>query len=349
MRSSISSSNDRLPRLAWRKIFALAAFALVFSIVVWDAFWIRRGFSLEPKDDVELWSYHRRRVGKAGDKALVFLGSSRIKAGMDLDEARRPGYAPFQLAMAGRSPVAILENLAADEHFRGTAIVEITEYVLHRERPDQGNYGAEGWVAEYEKTKDDFDWFYPVKSGAQRLVVAPGIGDTLPEVFASVVTGKIFDENYLEEIAMRRPPITKFNRSSQGYADDLSPEQIENRRQFSIRAVQETMAARPPDPRRFAELVRRIEAATQKIQRRGGLVALVNFPLNGEVKELNERYFPRRDYWEKLAAASSALKIHYADYSQLAAIETLDGTHFSGRGATLFTDELLKIIARRNN
>lgn len=342
MHSFTSSSNDRLPILNWRKIIVLLSIALIGFFTGWNLFWMNHGYRIQPKDDSELWSYQRRRVSSAGKNAVVFLGSSRMRSGIDLDEVRKiSGKKPFQLAIAGGSPLPVLEDLAADESFNGTVIVEITEYVLHREF--ENSMVAE-WVKDYRETSADLDYIFPVKSFAQSLIIFPEIGLTMPQVSENVFTGKLFDKKFLKQVELMAPNANTFERSWQGYHDKMTADQIEQRRQTSIYAIKQAIEWRKPETAKFIAVAERIKSSTKRIESRGGTVILINFPLNGEIKDLNEKYFPKKDFWDVLVRESAVKTIDYADFPPLASIETLDNTHLDGRNATIFTRELFKII-----
>lgn len=342
MHSFTSNSNDRLPVLDWRKIIALAALSVVVFLVVWDAVWMSYGYRIQPKDDAELWAYRRRAVSSAGSNSVVLTGSSRMRAGIDLNEIRKiTGKEPFQLAVGSGSPIPVLKHLAADESFSGTVIAEVTEYIFHIEVETST---TDAYIKDYDAGNYGYDYLFPLKSRAESLIVRPEIGYTLPEILENVYTGKFFDRDFLDKVSLGAPSINNFERSWQGYHDDLSPAQIETRRQISIHAIRQAVEKTAPAPAKFSELARRIKSYTERIEARGGKVILVSFPLNGEIKELNERYFPKKDFWDVVAKESCAKAIYFADYPALARIETMDGTHLSGANATRFTGELLKII-----
>jgi hypothetical protein len=340
--SFTSNSNDRLPALKWRKIIVALALLVTGFFFIWNAVWMSYGYRIQPRDDAALWIYQRQRVSSAGKDAIVLTGSSRIRAGIDLNEIRRiTGKAPFQLAVGSGSPMPVLENLAADESFNGTVIAEVTEYLLY---PDLRDSTTDRWLAEYERDKQNPDYLFPLKNRAKSLIIHPEIGNTVPEMLENVYTGKFFDADFLRKVSFGAPPKNNFERSWQGYHDHLSPAQIEQRRQISTVTIREAVEKAPPDPAKFAELVRRIKSYVERIKSRGGKVVFVSFPMGEEVRELNERFFPKNEFWDVIAEESFADTVYYPDYPQLASIETMDGTHLSGGNATRFTDELLKII-----
>jgi hypothetical protein len=345
VRSYISNSNERLPAFNFQKVYAVAAILLVALLAAWNAIWISVGFPLQPKDNAELWSYYRRRATLAREDAIVFIGSSRMQAGIDLNEVSlQTGKIPFQLSIAGKSPVRILENLSEDDSFNGTVVVEITEYALYNQFEDN----KEDWVTEYQENRYGNGNLSLVKGFVQSLVVFPNFGNNASEVLTNVFTGKVFYKGYLNQLIITRNPTTALNRSSQGFADRYPPEIIEQWRQFLPRLLKSSVAEGKLDKTRFIKLGRQIEDYTKRIQARGGKVILVRFPFNGETNDLHEMYFPKKDFWDELAAQSSAQTIYYSDYPALAEIEAIDGMHFSGQNATIFTRELFNIINHKD-
>src|SRR5205814_2423864 len=79
--------------------------------------------NLEP-----LWADKRERVYEPIDKAVVFIGSSRIKYDLDVSTWEQlTGMRAVQLACEGTNPVPMLLDLAADKNFKGNLVVDVTE------------------------------------------------------------------------------------------------------------------------------------------------------------------------------------------------------------------------------
>lgn len=111
MRSSISNSDGRLPRLPWRRTHAVALLLLVGFVLSMELSLAGRGFEATALDTEALWQKHRVRAGRLGKQALILLGASRIQLDLDLLPARS-GLEPVQLTIDGSSFVPVLEGLA---------------------------------------------------------------------------------------------------------------------------------------------------------------------------------------------------------------------------------------------
>jgi hypothetical protein len=85
----------------------------------------------------------------------------------------------------------------------------------------------------------------------------------------------------------------------------------------------------------------------ESIQKRGGKVIFARFPTSGEHRVLDERYYPRREYWDRFAARTPALAIHFDDVPALSRFELPDTSHLDSRDTPAFTEALIEELARR--
>jgi hypothetical protein len=92
---------------------------------------------------------------------------------------------------------------------------------------------------------------------------------------------------------------------------------------------------------------RLMDSYAQRIQQRGGKVVVVRFPTTGAFWELEERAYPRAEYWNKFAAEASAQLVHFADLPT-ADLPCGDQSHLDGRDAPAFTEALLDEIEKKN-
>ena len=80
MLSSISSSNERLPRGPWGKVLALTLLLSASTLIGLEFAWRAAGF--RPTVDYDAsWVMERSRVRR---QSIVAVGTSRIQAGLDL-------------------------------------------------------------------------------------------------------------------------------------------------------------------------------------------------------------------------------------------------------------------------
>lgn len=81
----------------------------------------------------ELWYFWRQRVYGNDGKVVVLVGTSRMTSDVSLDalKACLPGHRVVQLGLNGtKSPIGVLQDLAADTSFVGLVICEIDTPLL---------------------------------------------------------------------------------------------------------------------------------------------------------------------------------------------------------------------------
>ena len=116
---------------AWRPAACAAAVAAGLLGGA-EVFWRARGVVPTVDDTPGLWALHRRAVPGAGEPgaadAVVLAGNSRMHVGFDVDLARSrwPGRHVAQLAIDGVGPAGVLEDLAGDEAFVGSVVVNVS-------------------------------------------------------------------------------------------------------------------------------------------------------------------------------------------------------------------------------
>src|ERR1700733_4322375 len=114
---------------------------LLFELVVvlecvlvagWEIFWRHHDFIPGDYEDTPaVWQLQRER---ATGTATVLIGSSRMWEDVDLQQWQETvGDRPIQLAIAGRNPQPVLDDLAADPLFHGLVVCEVTAYLFYVE------------------------------------------------------------------------------------------------------------------------------------------------------------------------------------------------------------------------
>src|SRR5215208_6397783 len=104
--------------------------------ICWELYLRSQGLYADYDDNTSLWADKRAKALLPADKATVFIGSSRIKYDLDSKTWRKlTGDEPVQLAMEGNSPLPVLDDLAADEHFKGKLVIDVTEGLFFTGNP----------------------------------------------------------------------------------------------------------------------------------------------------------------------------------------------------------------------
>jgi hypothetical protein len=329
VRSSTSSSEPARPVPAgpWGRTWLAAVVAIALAVGGLEAFVRARGYRPSVKDDEYAWAWQRGRVD--GDPhAVAILGTSRILLAFSRDafEQALPGWTPVQLAVDGSQPAGSLVDLARDPEFRGVAIVDTTETGIVAENLAR----QAAYVRAYQRR-----WREPGAMAERWLATH------VQSTFALLSdTGLHYFEN-----GWRVPPyVTTFaDRTQYG---DFTLRGAELRRKQVARI---TIAASPSPDDADAWLgdVLKMEPYIDAIQARGGRVVYVRMPTCDERWVADQHDAPKARYWDRLAARTHAVAIHFADYAELRAFACPDTSHLDSKDAPAFTRALVAILVAR--
>jgi hypothetical protein len=100
-------------------------------------------------------------------------------------------------------------------------------------------------------------------------------------------------------------------------------------------------------PAPWLETALRIEPEIKKIQRRGGQVVWVRFPLDSQADALIEKSTPHAEFWDPFVTQTKAITIDCHTLPELAIFSAPDTTHLDYRDAPRFTAALLKQLVRK--
>ena len=331
MPSSTSSSEARAWLATW--IAALLAAAAVLGAVEWH--WRARGYTPTVLDSTQLWSRQRQRVDMAAPRPLVLLGASRTEYGIDLPtlRARLPGYEPVMLAVNGLYPLAVLRDLARDEHFRGVVLCDIESFGLRREYVEL----QQPWVDYYHRRWTPSWRFHRAVLNRWQdaaLIANPDFG-ALASVKRAIAGGEPF-RNYVTYHADRSGGIDYRK---------TDPEAI--KRHFA-ETVEGNIARMPQrDADEWLRDLAPVFDWVRAIQARGGKVVFYESPTSGLTRQINERLFPAAQYWDRFAAASPAPAISANTIPELAATPLPDDSHIDYRDKAAYTHRLVDALEAR--
>lgn len=105
--------------------------------------------------------------------------------------------------------------------------------------------------------------------------------------------------------------------------------------------------ARPDRAARFAHVLTGLVQLVSSLEARGVRVYFVRMPSDGLYREVEETYFPRSEYWDRLAAALPEKCVHADAVSGSEGLFTPDGSHLEIRSARRFSRWLGKWLKNR--
>ena len=350
MHSSTSNSDfvRTIPNVPWRGVLATVALLSLAATVAWELRARASGYQPTLNDTPDLWAETRATVKP---DSLVLLGTSRMLFDMDLDVLEQGlGQRPTQLAIVGSSPFPILADLAADQTFRGTVLLDVVPAM----------YLAPGGplVEASEKALRRYRTWNHAQRWSHRL------GVQLESHVAFLKQEDLTLAKLLEKL-----PIP--NRANALLGPALPPyfytlERDRRARMYSEAAVvgsplQQRVAngwlplfTMPPPPTfiplpqfqqmmgqameaRFRDTAKHIAS----IQARGGKVVFLRLPVTGPLVEREEKLAPRAATWDRLLRENNVPAIHFAEHPDLSAFECPEWSHLSAEDSVEFTRRLV--------
>ncbi|NBD95112.1 MAG: hypothetical protein GVY11_01370 [Gammaproteobacteria bacterium] len=318
-------------------VIALAGLIALAAVAGWEWLWRERGYEPALYDDRDLWAQHRLRA-VTGDSAKHFtvIGASRIQLAFSTRafEAALPGWEAISLAINGHYPVAVLEDLAADEDFSGVLLVAVDARGLAHWYHDM----SAPWVRHYHRN------FGPQRrlerhllSGLQQHLVAVGSAFNLVRRLEGWLDG--------------RPPPRHYTtlQADRTIAADYARADVPGlRRHFTNALAADYDKHPPPSPERWRADLGRIERAVSAIRERGGRVVFLRMPTADAHWDLDRENYPRERYWDRLAEATAATTIHFQDDERLAGLELPDTSHIDQSDRARFTRDLVDLLIERD-
>jgi len=311
----------------WARTWAIAVTIVIVLFASVELGFRARGMSPQFQDTPRLWAYWRAQVDR-DPKAVALVGSSRTQLGVDpqLLSTELGGRTVANLALNGSTPLPVLEQLAKDEGFIGTAVVEgyPSALFLHDEARRRN---MAGWLSFYEGRSfiDDVEVHLRALVQGSLIVARPAFRPTLFAVTllihkrlpAETYTKMHFTRWTAADYAMEHPPNKWTIDPTEMLGNDVLI-----KRYAHIREVVDT------------------------IEKRGGKVVFVRYPTSGRVLEMEQKLLPREEYWDRFVAASGVRAVHFQDDPNMKDLECGDGGHLDKRDVPAHTRAIATIIER---
>jgi hypothetical protein len=333
-----------VPEQPWGKILLGTVLLLVALVGSWEAYWRNYGVHPSIGNTFGLWAIQRRRLDHGEGNATVLLGASRMYFDMQLPVWEHlDGRRPIQLSFEGTSPVAEVEELAADPNFTGRLLLAVEpdllfsgfEYrggaldYLRKESPSQriGQWLAMRLIEPY-LAFDDPDFALETVLERQPWPARPGLHSRIDVRKLAVheadrnthLWDKVDNDSGYRDLA-RRIWLQGFEPSP----GDPSPAEV-------LKTEDEQIA--------------RLAKAVGTLRARGVKVLLVRMPSNGPFLAYENRMYPRERSWAKLLKATGAPGIYFEDYPQLKGYNLPEWSHMTQTEGARFTAELYRIVQR---
>lgn len=333
MRSSTSSSEHSAALVgrdpAWGRVWRVALVLFLAAGAALEVASRARGFRPTVRDDPATWAAARREVAP---DSVVFTGTSRVQAAIDPGAwaAAWDGSRPVQLAVAGDSPLPIVEELAATDAFRGLLVIEVLPRIVFDAR-DSREIEARRMLDEHTRTLAS-----PSRRAESRLdiLLASGLA------FRSLPPGQL-----VRRLMAAKPRLPYFSMDASRFLRlDFERSDLERRRKTLIQQIEAFEAS--SDAERDAVVDRLLEAESALLAR-GALVVLLRMPRADRVAEIEEQSFPAKRFWDPILARSRSVVIDSEREPDLSTFRCPDGSHLDVREAPAYTRALARVLEHR--
>ena len=320
---------------------ALALSISFIAILSWEIHLRHTVKQLAYDDNEAMWADKRARVYQPGDKATVFIGSSRIKYDLDIPTWRAiTGKDAIQLANVGSSPRAVLTDLANDPDFKGNLVIDVTEGLFfsefahndeftnkkiayfHHRTPTQRFSFEVNHVLESQLFFLDQDYF-SINAMMDNLPIPPR-----PGVFPGIYFPIGFS-------------LADFDRQS-----IMTPEFVADTNQHNaVKGIWSFMLSQPFVPLskgKMDSIFNSVKRDVDKIKARGGQVLFVRTPSDGFFWDLEQKGYPKAAYWDRLLAMTGCKGIYYADYPATASLHCVEWSHLKPSDAIIYTKAFIQ-------
>ena len=353
MPSSISNSDQRLPRLHWQVVLGGLAILIAF-VSVMELRLAARGFQPDIVDSSRAWSRERARVDDLGSRALIMVGSSRVLLDPDFQVLRQEtGLEPVELGIDGSSFMPVLKGLAADPKVTGTIVVDLGPNILAEPVRWDAAYAYETDYERHRLALPDFARSEAYLSDLVHGHLRSYADGTRPLTALRLrILQKDPTPQYLRMLPDREMPAD--------YSQVPQPQfyyarVIRNLGQSvplagrDYRDVERDLAARiaalpPADDKLYLASLPAMRDITRAIQAHGGHVIYTSFPTSGYVRQMDDRRYPRALFWDRFAAAVPAPAVNFEDVPALRAVYCPDGSHLDYHARPAFTHALVQAL-----
>ena len=331
--STSNSSRANIQRVPWTRAWLFALLLVVVVAGAWEL--VLRDAGLGPRyvDNRALWADTRHRLNDEGPDAIALLGASRQQRAIDVQAmSAAVGHPVYQLAVEGTSSLPTLENLAADQRFRGTVIYSIApafSYNRQLSKLDGGNQAK--WLRFYHEQS-----FVERAEQRLRLLVQGALASrspdaALPRVAASVFSGA----------GLPKPDFKETFRDRSVHADYELQSGRKDRQGIIDLYLENT---EPYSAAEFQTVVDYFAALVNILQQKGVDVFVVRLPSDEQVLDLEKQMFPEARFWAAMGQQIDATFVHFEDYPELLGYLSGDGSHIDSERNTEFTQALVEVL-----
>ena len=334
-----------IPPQPWNRIFIVAVVLATLMLAGWEAYWRAYGATPGYRNSDGQWAAQRRRIDHGEGGKTVMIGSSRVLFDVQLPVWEKiAGERPIQLALEGSSPMAFLEDLAADPDFTGRLLVGVTPGLFFSGRALRGDVLA--YYRKQAPSQRSGHWL-------SHHLLEPWLAFYDPDFALATVVKR---QAWPTRPGLHEPPAVRKLAMQEADRNTHMWRKLEVDAEYRAlaRSIWAARLAKPPPgmdtPAKaqavIAAQIKRAVVAVGKLRSRGVDVVFVRAPSIGPYYAEEQRDLPRAQTWDRLLQSTGAAGIHFEDYPQLQGYDQPEWSHLSASEARRFTAALVPLVER---
>lgn len=332
----------RVPRRPWTATVMVTIVLTMAALAGWEMKMRSLGLAAGDLDDSnDHWAVARRSLYTGSENKVAIVGDSRIWFDTDLSVwEEMTGTRPVQLALEGTNARYFLADLAADERFRGLAVVGLADML-----------------------------FFSLREGIRFPALERGRTQTRPQQWGVALHKELsrhvafLDQTYRPQYLFRamnlasRPRVVspammpwKLAESYEGRQTFMWPRVISD---LPLRdATRNTwmalanFALPPATPEVVDRVIADAVRDVQRIRARGGDVVFVRPPSGGALLAAERKRLSKADGWDRLLRETGAFGIHWEDHAAMQGLDIPEWSHLTRESATRFTRAYVEVLRR---
>ncbi|MCH2359766.1 MAG: hypothetical protein MK329_01845 [Pirellulales bacterium] len=338
------------PDTRWNRILIMVLCLTGIGCGVVEAIARSRGYEpTYPRID-DMWISRWLELDQSPDDRTVFLGTSRTKFGLRLDEWEKvTGRRPLMLAWPGSHAQPVLHELAEHESYKGTVILGVAPPYLFNNK----EIPWAKWIYKILDKKDiaHISLSYHLSKWGRDFLLT-NFRFVNPAGFSPVELCRLsFPIPDREGMLLPFLPPYLFSQTHelQSQFIDGATEDVEAINDLTSRLKGDDQWFTHFGSMDMPEFLMKIRQDVEKIEAKGGRVIFVRHPSDSYYYDMTVKHFPRKDFYDQMIKATGCLGIHFEDYPELMGYELPDGSHLKPEDANEYTRKIIDIIARHDN
>jgi len=320
---------------SWFYTWILVIILCVGVLGSYELFLKNKGFVASIENNNNLWSWYRGKVNNKPN-SLVIIGASRSQLDINIPylKEKLSSYDVYQLSINGHYPMATFKALADDEEFVGTLIVSLNaqameEFYFDMQLPQNEFYQNKSTIYK------SLDAYLSALLQSKLRLLHPLLG--LQQVVEFYDSNKAFKTVFYTTANI-----------DQSVSANYSLTNVENLYRHFVSSKEENYKNEPPTaPNLWQQNIKLLLEYSEKIKSRGGQVILIRFPTDRGHWELDENYYPRKQYWNKISDQIKLNTVHFKDINGLDQFALPDSSHLDQKDTIEFTEKLFNELIKR--